>query len=214
MNPWIDISIPLRNGCVNWPGDAPFQLTRVADMRRDGTEYNLSKIATSVHMGTHMDAPLHFVDGGATMESMPLDATLGPARVIEIAHAEKITVEELEPHNIQPGERILFKTRNSARQWKTDEFLTDYVYIPWTVAHYLVERGVRTIGIDALSVGGFEADEGPECHRVLLRAGVWIIEWLDLSEVEPGDYELACLPLKIVGCEGAPARAALRKILP
>ena len=211
MNKWIDISIPLRNGCVNWPGDAPFQLTRVADMQRDGTEYNLSKIATSVHMGTHMDAPLHFVDGGRTMESMPLEATLGKARVIEIQHEKLITVEELVPHAIQAGERILFKTRNSARQWKTDEFLTDFVHIPASAAHYLVDRGILTVGIDALSVGGFDTD-GPECHRVLLGAGIWIIEWLDLSAVDAGDYELACLPLLLVGSEGAPARAALRRV--
>jgi arylformamidase len=207
---WIDISIPLRNGCVNWPGDERFQLTRVADMNRDGTEYNISKISTSVHMGTHMDAPLHFVNGGATIDTMPLDATLGPCRVIEIQHPTQITVAELEPHEIQQGERILFKTRTSFEQWKTDEFLKDYVYIPVATAKYLVARGVRTIGVDALSVGGWD-DENAECHRTILGAGIWIIEWLDLSQVEPGDYELACLPLKLVGSEGAPARAAIRK---
>ena len=208
---WIDISIPLRNGCVNWPGDERYNLTRVADMNRDGTEYNLSKISTSVHMGTHMDAPLHFVNNGATMETMPLDATLGAARVIEIRDRVRITIEELEPYNIQRGERILFKTLNSERQWKTDEFLTDYVYIPVATAQYLADRGVRTIGVDALSVGGWE-DQNAECHRVILGAGIWIVEWLDLSKVEPGDYELACLPLLLVGSEGSPARAALRKL--
>ena len=123
----------------------------------------------------------------------------------------RITIEELEPYNIQRGERILFKTLNSERQWKTDEFLTDYVYIPVATAQYLADRGVRTIGVDALSVGGWE-DQNAECHRVILGAGIWIVEWLDLSKVEPGDYELACLPLLLVGSEGSPARAALRKL--
>ena len=207
---WIDISVALRNGCVQWPGDTPYQLTRVSDMKRDGTEYNLSSFSMSAHIGTHMDAPLHFLEDAPSMETMPLDATLGPARVIEIQDEHLIAVKELQPHSIQPGERILFKTRNSTVQWKTDQFLEEYVHIPATTAQYLVDRGVRTVGIDALSVGGYATD-GPECHRILLRGGIWIIEWLDLTNIEPGDYELACLPLKMVGAEGAPARAALRR---
>ena len=211
MNNWIDISVPVRNGMVYWPGDRPYCMDRVADMQRDGTEYNLSAITLSVHVGTHMDAPLHFLKDARTMETMPLDATLGPARVIEICDERVIPIEELEPHNLQAGERILFKTRNSQRQWKTDEFLTDFVYIPAPTAKYLGDKKIRTVGIDALSVGGWEVD-GAEAHRLILGAGIWIIEWLDLSEVEPGNYELACLPLKLVGAEGAPARAALRKL--
>jgi len=209
---WIDISVALHNGCVRWPGDAPYELTRVADIRRDGAECNLSVISMSAHVGTHMDSPLHFLDGAPAMETMPLDATMGPARVIEIQSQSLITVEELEAYDIQPGERILFKTVNSARQWVTDEFLKDFVHIPASTARYLVDRGIRTVGIDALSVGGFETD-GAECHRILLGAGIWIIEWLDLSNVEPGDYELACLPLKLNGAEGSPARAVIRRLL-
>lgn len=107
--------------------------------------------------------------------------------------------------------KAIFKTSNSARQWKTDEFLKDFVYIPAAAAQFLADRKIRTVGIDALSVGGWEVD-GAECHRILLGAGIWIIEWLDLSKIEPGNYELACLPLLLVGAEGAPARAALRKL--
>jgi len=210
-NEWIDISVPVRTGMVHWPGDTPFQITRVADMQRDGTEYNLSSISMGCHIGTHMDAPLHFVNGGRSMETMPLDATMGRARVIEIRDAKKVTVEELREQNLQAGERILLKSSNSKRQWKTDEFLTDFVYIPADAAQYFADCKVRTVGIDALSVGGWEVD-GPECHRILLGAGIWVIEWLDLSEIEPGEYELACLPLKLVGAEGAPARAALRRL--
>ncbi len=206
---WIDISVALRNGCVQWPGDTPFDLQRVSDMKRDGTEYNLSAFSMSAHIGTHMDAPLHFLENAAAMETMPIDATLGPARVIEIADPNLVTVNELRPYAIAQGERILFKTLNSARQWQTDKFLEDFVHIPAPAARYLADCGIRTVGIDALSVGGYNAD-GAECHRILLGAGIWIIEWLDLSAIAPGDYELACLPLKLVGSEGAPARAALR----
>jgi arylformamidase len=210
---WIDISVALRNGMVHWPGDQPYLLTRVADMARDGTAYNLSIVQSSVHMGTHMDAPLHFVRDGRTMESMPLDATLGPCRVIEIQDPARVTIAELEPYAIQPGERILLKTRNSFRQWRTDQFLEDYVYLPVDTARYLARCEIRTIGVDALSVGGFpDAADNPEVHRILLGAGIWIIEWLDLSSVKPGRYELACLPLKMVNSEGAPARAALRPL--
>ena len=209
-NPWIDVSIPVRNGMVNWPGDTPYKMNRVADMNVHGTEYNLSTISMSVHIGTHMDAPLHFVNGGNTMETLPIDAVIGPARVIEIRNPNQITADELEPHGLREGERVLFKTSNSFRQWKTDEFVKDFVYIPASAAHYLAARKIRTVGIDCLSVGGWEVD-GAETHRIILGAGIWIIEWLDLSAVEPGDYELACLPLKLIGAEGAPARAVLRK---
>lgn len=208
---WIDISVALENDGLGWPGDTPYHRTVISDMERDGTEYNLSAITMSCHVGTHMDSPLHFLAGAPGMETMPLDATLGEARVIEIRDPELITVDELRPYGISRGERLLFKTANSLRQWKTREFLEEYVHIPAATAQYLVDCGVRTVGIDALSVGGFKTDGG-DCHRILLGGGVWIIEWLDLSGVAPGRYELACLPLKLVGAEGAPARAAIRAI--
>jgi arylformamidase len=208
---WIDISVPIRVGMVRWPGDPAFQLARNSDMERDGTEYNVSAFAMGCHLGTHMDAPLHFLKDGATMDTMPLDATMGPCRVIQIEDPQWITIEEIEPYKIAAGERILFKTANSARQWRTDMFLTDFVHIPAPTAKYLAERRIRTVGVDCLSVGGFETD-GAECHRQLLKAGIWIIEWLNLANVEPGDYELACLPLKMLNVEGVPARAAIKKL--
>jgi arylformamidase len=141
---------------------------------------------------------------------MPLDATIGPARVIQIRAEESITPAELKPYRIRRGERILFKTRNSARVWKTDEFDEDFVYISKEAAQNLAELGVRTVGVDYLSVGGFRRD-GVETHRALLGAGIWIIEGLNLSGVKPGKYELLCLPLKVLGGDGAPARAILKK---
>jgi arylformamidase len=207
---WIDISVPLRNGMVTWPGDADFDRTSTLQMAQ-GDPCNLSQISTTAHIGTHMDAPRHFLAGGSGMETMPIAATMGRARVIEIGDPEAIRTSELEPHHLAKGERILFKTRNSQHCWKTDQFQEKYVYIEPETARYLAGRGIQTIGVDYLSVGGFKSG-GPETHRILLGAGIWIIEGLDLEHVEPGEYELFCLPLKIIGGDGAPARAVLRKL--
>ena len=208
---WIDITVPLRNGMVTWPGDAPFERSPTLQLAAGGP-CNLSQISTTVHIGTHMDAPLHYLAGGAGMETMPIAASVGRARVIEIRDPEVIRTSELEPHHLAEGERVLFKTANSPHCWKTDHFQTKYVYIEPDAAHYLVDRGLQTIGVDYLSVGGFEHG-GPETHRILLQAGIWIIEGLQLEHVEPGEYELLCLPLKIIGSDGAPARAVLRKLV-
>ncbi len=158
-----------------------------------------------------MDAPRHYLADGAGIESMPIAASIGRARVIEIHDPDAIRRSELEPHRLAKGERVLFKTSNSARCWKTGHFQKKYVSIEPQAAHYLAECGLQTVGVDYLSVGGFESG-GPETHRILLNAGIWIIEGLMLEHVEPGEYELVCLPLKIIGGDGAPARAVLRKL--
>ncbi len=209
--PWIDISAPLRNGMVVWPGDAPFERTSTLEIAK-GDECNLSQISATAHIGTHMDAPCHYLEGAAGIETMPIAASIGRARVIEIHDAKAIRTSELEPHHLAKGERVLFKTRNSAHCWETDHFQKNYIYIAPEAANYLVECGVQTVGVDYLSVGGFESG-GTETHRILLQAGIWIIEGLILEHVEPGDYELVCLPLKIIGGDGAPARAVLRKLV-
>lgn len=165
----------------------------------------------SAHTGTHMDAPLHFLDAADSIDLMPLDATIGPARVIEIKDENVITAEELSAHELQAGERVLFKSRNSATCWQTGRcFFKNFVHVNASAAQFLVEKRVRTIGVDYLSVGAYEGD-GAETHRILLGAPIWIIEGLDLSVVEPGLYDLICLPLKIEGGDGAPARAIVRK---
>ncbi len=207
---WIDISVPLRNGMVHWPGDAGFRAERVRDMV-DGDACNLSRVSMGMHTGTHIDAPLHFIHDGAAIDRMPLDATIGPARVLQIEDAGSIEPAELKRHDIRSGERLLFKTRNSTRAWQTDEFVTDYVHVSLDAARFLVERKVRTVGIDYLSVGGYERD-GNEVHRMLLGAGIWLIEGLNLAAVTPGDYELICLPLRYENGDGAPARAVLRPL--
>jgi len=206
---WIDVSVPLRNGMVHWPGDTAFERVQTLKISA-GDVCNVSQFSSNVHIGTHMDAPYHFIDGATTMEAMPLAATIGPARVIAIKDEECIRVEELEPHYIAKGERLLFKTINSDRFWKTDQFEEKFVYIPESTAKYLAARMVQTVGVDYLSVGAYNGD-GPEAHRALLAAGIWIIEGLNLEAVEPGNYDLVCLPLKLVGSDGAPARAILRR---
>ncbi len=207
---WIDISVPLRNGMVTWPGDAKFERTNTLQIAL-GKECNLSQISTTAHIGTHMDAPRHYLEGAAGMESMPIAASIGRARVIEIHDPEVIRTSELEPHDLAKGERVLFKTGNSAHCWKTDDFQEKFIYIEPNAAHFLAGRGIQTVGVDYLSVGGFEHG-GAETHRILLLAGIWIIEGLNLERVQPGEYELMCLPLKIIDGDGAPARAVLRKL--
>ena len=142
---------------------------------------------------------------------MPPEATIGRARVIEISDTVSIKPRELRHYRIQRGERILFKSKNSPRVWKTDSFVEDFVYISREAAHFLAERGVMLIGVDYLSVGSYKRN-GSEVHRILLEAGIWLIEGLDLSRVVPGKYELICLSLKILKGEGAPARAVLRPV--
>jgi len=207
---WIDVSIPLHNGMVNWPGDAPFHRLETLKIA-NGDPCNLSQFCSSAHIGTHMDAPRHFLTHGHGMESMPLDAVIGPAQVVAIQDPDLIRVKELEPHRLREGDRVLFKTRNSAHLWKTNDFQEQFVHIPQDTAAYLADLKVRTIGIDYLSVGGYETDSA-ETHQALLSAGIWLIEGLNLQNVEPGEYELVCLPLKLVGSDGAPARAVLRRL--
>jgi arylformamidase len=174
---WIDISTPLANGLPVWPGDPPVNIERAQSLER-GDDCNLSTLSMTVHAGTHIDAPLHFLSGAPSMDDFDFDAAIGPARVIAGA-----TPDEL-------AERILFKTGGGQITPET--------------ARYLAESGVQLVGIDSLSVGD------DETHRILLGAGIWILEGLDLTAAAPGDYDLFCLPLRIAGAEGAPARAILR----
>ncbi len=208
---WIDISVPLFTGMVVWPDDPPVSIEQVQSQAK-GDLTNTSLLAMSAHTGTHVDAPYHYVASGARIDAMPPDATIGPARVIEMTHERFITAGDLEDKDLQRGERILFKTRNSARAWQRPTVFDDqYVYISVEAARVLVQADVRTVGVDYLSVGGLSED-GVETHKALLKAGIWIIEGLHLAAVAPGRFELVCLPLLIRGGDGAPARAMLRPL--
>lgn len=209
LSDWIDVSIPLRPGMPHWPGDSPFEIARDKDMSK-GDHDNVSRISLGVHTGTHMDAPLHFFADGRPIDTLPFTAVVGRARIIEIEDTESIKPDELDRHDIEPGERILFKTVNSSRAWNSDTFYEDFVYISKEGAAFLAERKILTVGVDYLSVGGFKKD-GPETHHALLGAGIWIIEGLNLRDVPSGHYDLICLPLRLSGAEGSPARAILRK---
>jgi arylformamidase len=203
---WVDVSVPLRNGLLPWPGDPPFHLERVSDLER-GDLCTFSTLSMSAHAGTHVDAPRHFLRRGRAVDRWPLDATVGRARIIAIRNPRVVDVDELRTHRIRTGERLLLKTHNSARN-RPGVFFKDYVSVSPAAARYLCSRRLRAIGIDGPSIGPFE--DGAETHRVLLGAGIWIVEWLDLSRIPAGPCDLICLPLRIVGGDGAPARAILK----
>lgn len=207
---WIDVSVTVRHGMPHWPDNPPIVVQRSMDIGR-GDVCNLSHLAMGVHSGTHIDGPMHFIHQGAGVDEMPLAATMGAARVIEITHPREVTAAELGRHSLRVGERVLFRTSNSTRCWQADAFVEDFVYISEQAAVALAEAGVRTVGVDYLSVGGYHCD-GAKIHRILLEAGIWIIEGLDLSAVRAGRYEMICLPVKLHGSDGAPARAILRPI--
>jgi arylformamidase len=207
---WIDVSVTVRHGMPHWPGDPPIVVTRHLDLAR-GDPCNLSHVAMGAHSGTHMDAPVHFLHGSPGLDTMPLDATIGEARVLEITDRRHVTAEELASHELQRGERVLLRTANSERAWEHESFVEEFVSIDESGAAHLAEVGVRTVGIDYLSVGGYH-DDGAAVHRTLLAAGIWIIEGLDLGAVRGGRYELICLPVKLHESDGAPARAIVRPL--
>lgn len=206
---WIDVSVGIRDGMVHWPNNPPIELARVQSIAA-GARSNNSRLSLGVHTGTHVDAPVHFFPDGISAEDIPLDALIGPARVIAISDPVHVTVDALVAANVAAGERVLFKTRNSPAAWQRDTFVTDAVHISVEAAQWLAARRVLTVGIDYLSVSGYDAKNGAAVHHALLGGGVWIIEGLDLTDAPVGPCELACLPLKLVGSDGAPARAVLR----
>ena len=207
---WIDASVPISDSMVHWPGDPAVKIKHLSDMDQ-GDDYTVSHISMMVHTGTHMDAPLHFTKSKTGMDKMPLDATVGKTRVIEIHSKDYITPEELRPHRLRKGERLLFKTRNSKSRWDRKPFNKKFIPLSIDAARFLAERKIKTLGVDYLSIGEYDGNV-VEVHRTILKAGIWVIEGLDLSKIEPGDYEMICLPLKIVKSDGAPARAILRKL--
>ena len=150
---WIDVSIALHNSMIHWPGDPPFVREMVADIAQ-GDGANLSKLSMGSHSGTHVDAPRHFIGDGLSINAMPLEAMIGVSRVIEISNPQHVTPAELQPHHIRRGERILFKTRNSSSLWDLDTFSKEYVSLSAESADYLVDRKIKLVGIDYLSVGG------------------------------------------------------------
>jgi arylformamidase len=192
-----------------WPGDDPpyHEFTSHTDR---GDPSTVSRWTLSAHTGTHVDARMHFIPGGWTIESLELSRTVGPCLVVDLTHVEKrIERADLEAAGIAGQVRVLLKTRNSSLELLSrSEFEEGYVGISQEAAEYLVEIGTETVGVDYLSVEPFE-DKEFNTHHTLLGADLVILEGLLLTEVEPGEYFLVCLPLKLAGSDGSPARAIL-----
>jgi arylformamidase len=204
---WIDVTRTLTNGIIAWPSDPPFEYERISDITGPGTA-NLSRISTGVHIGTHIDAPLHFIPGGADIVEIPLSQLCGPALVVELPEPRDIALEDVHRLRLVAGDRVLFKTANSAL-WERGVFDENFFGLSGDAAMWLVEQSVSAVGVDYLSVDGYRSETKP-AHYALLGNGVIIIESLDLSRVTAGRYEMIALPLKISGSEAAPARVILR----
>lgn len=204
---WIDVSVPIRTGMVHYPGNPGVRLEFIEHLDR-GDPATVSRLSLGVHTGTHLDAPAHFIRNASGVDLLPIETLIGPARVIDVPDTEAVTAKHLAAHGIGADERILLRTRNSARCWTTDEFVADYSYLTIDAARLLVERKVRMIGIDYLSIG--RGDGGVGVHHALLGAGIVVLEGLDLSQISAGWHDLICLPLRLKGCDGSPARALVR----
>ena len=200
---WLDVSVPIYSGMVHYPDNPSIEIDRLLDVGK-GDICTISRITMGSHTGTHIDAPIHFLPGGSGAEKVPLENLIGPARVIEIKDPYSIKTEELRAYDLGVRERLLFKTANSERCWKTSQFVPHFISIGDDAASYLASLNTLAVGVDYLSAGS------PETHRALLSAGVVILEGLNLTGISEGRYELLCLPLKIVGGDGAPARVLLR----
>jgi arylformamidase len=209
---WIDATTTLDPATTPvYEGNAPLKFDFVMDMRK-GDALTLSSYSLGAHAGTHIDAPMHFVRDGASIDHVPLDALIGPARVIDIPdNVQAIDAAELNRHQWKGAERVLFRTRSALRGWMTSPvFHHDFAYVAPDAAQLLADAGVRLVGVDYLSAEQFGAP-APMTHRILLGKGIPIVEGLALESVPAGDYDLIVLPIKVGGHEGAPARAVLRK---
>jgi arylformamidase len=176
----------------------------------DGDSANVTHIEAAMHYGTHVDAPVHFIDGAAGVEALPIDVLIGRVNVIDLPNAELITADVLKDvDSIEGYDRIIFKTRNS-QYWSqpNPEFDRNYVAIAPDAAEILVAANIRLVGVDYLSVEPFGSKDFAT-HKALLGASIVIVEGLDLRDVEAGEYEMACLPMKLEGADGAPARVVL-----
>lgn len=204
----LDVSVPLTLGLPNFPNDPPFELQPVKRIA-DGGSSNVSRLVMGTHTGTHVDAPKHFIDEGDGVDALPLNLLIGRARVIDVDKRGAITADDLAAAGLREDLRVLFRTPNSAL-WNSNTFHEDYAHLSAGGARYLIDQGVKVVGIDYLSIEQFKSAGAP-AHRTLLGNGVIIIEGLNLADAEPGMYEMYCLPLLVAGGDGAPARVVLKR---
>lgn len=204
-----DVSVPVSEKLPTWPGDPKVSRTLASSIAA-GDAANVSRLVAGVHTGTHVDAPCHFIEGARGIDSIPVETLIGPCLVIAADPPER----DLRPEDLPRTDhsRVLFKTRNSER-WarREEEFDTEFVAVGALLAERLIEEGKILVGVDYLSVESYHAPFAHPVHHSLLAAGMVVVEGLDLSGVEPGEYDLYCLPLKLVGSDGAPARTVLIK---
>ena len=210
MNAWIDITVPLSNGLAPWPGDRPFRREIVSVLGEEGSLYNLSALEMSAHAGTHVDAPLHFVAGGTAVDALDPELLIGAAFVLDMAgNATDITDSDLSGRIPAGTHRLLIKTRNS-QTLRDGAFHEGFIALSERAADFIAASGVWLLGMDSYSIGAFSVPAG--AHRAILSTpGAAILENIDLSKAREGWYDLVCLPLRIAGGEGAPARALIRK---
>jgi arylformamidase len=204
----LDVSVPLTQGLPTYPGNPPFEFQPVKRIAEGGSS-NVSRMVLGTHTGTHVDAPRHFFDDGPGVDALPLDLLIGRVRVVEIGRRGPIGAADLQAEGLREDLRVLFKTPNSAF-WNSDAFHEDYTHLSETGARYLVDQGVKVVGVDYLSIEQYKKPGAP-AHKALLSNGIIIIEGLNLADAEPGMYEMYCLPLRVAGGDGAPARVVLKR---
>ena len=204
-----DVSLTIQPGMLVWPGDPPVAIDTLQSLA-SGDPSNMSLLQFSSHVGTHIDAPRHFIEAASGIDSLSPEVLVGRARLFQLPETHHIDRALLQKLDLDGVTRLLLGTRNSALL-RRRQFETDYTSVSEDAALYLVERGIKLVGIDYLSIEKYSKHEYPT-HHILLEAGVVIVEGLDLSGVPPGYYELMCLPLKIKDADGAPARVFLREI--
>ncbi len=205
----LDVSVLLTPGIASYPGNPEFDIQPVNRIAA-GDSANNSRLVMGTHTGTHVDAPKHFLDDRPGVDALPLDLLIGRARVIDMPVRGAITAKHLEDAGLREDLRVLLRTPNSALWNAKQPFHPDYTHLSGDGAKYLVDQGVKVVGVDYLSVEKFHTPAHP-AHHALLGAGVIIIEGLNLSDAEPGVYEMYCLPLRIEGADGAPARVVLKR---
>lgn len=204
---YYDISVPISNGGAVYPGNPPIRIEPQQEMAKGGSS-NVSSLSFGSHTGTHVDAPKHMVEGGESVDKLPLDVLMGPAVLVDVGNkCTSVDANALKLHELKDHKRILIKTRNSAFIREPD-FREDYTYLAPDAAEYLVSLGVKLVGVDYFSIEQFHSGHH-RTHTALLNAGVVIVEGLDLSIPAAGPYELRVLPLRLAGLDGAPARAVL-----
>jgi arylformamidase len=210
---WYDISVTIKQNMSYLKLDpVPPKIYRFSDANL-GAPVTMTMLEIISHTATHLDTPLHFIPNGSTITDMDLDATIGPARVIEIKDPKTIKVAELKKHDIKKGERILFKTRNSPLTYESPKFVEDYVFFEGDSAEYLAEKGIKMVGLDNITVGDWRDEINVvKIHKTFLEAGIYILEDCALGGVPAGEYELLCLPLRILNADAAPCRAILRPL--